>query len=316
MAGYSQNSASSAVPVDSGGDGTVLPRKGVEVPCACTCASCGNTKVISMDIPVLRAHAKCAKCLSPEHAKHFPGTRFPMPVSKAKQSKYEPREEDIVLEREEVLKEKERLWGEAWERWQSSLPEKYRDATVSHPKLQQKLRLLKSGHLEVASAVIAGPYGGGKTWNAIGYANDAIKRRYLHPAEVKYGTETEMLASIMNASYKDVSPQLEQLVSGRYSMLVIDEVGRGAWLREEMRPKVFFYVLDKLYSNNKMVVVASNMGKEDFEAYIGAGAMDRLRAMSGYDGIYIDANDKRRMVTKELLDGVAKAEQALEDPFG
>lgn len=275
---------------------------GVAVPCACTCGQCENMKTIPYDLPVLRSHAKCDKCLTPTHRRNFPGTRFPVRPATITPRRYIPTSEDLAAEREVVLEEKERLWQEAWERWQGGLPLKYREATVTHPKLQQRLRLLSHGHLAVASAVIAGPYGSGKTWNAVGYANDAIKRRYLHPAEVLYGTETEILAKIGNANYSSVSTLLEKLVSSRYSMIVIDEVGRGAWLNPEMRPKIFSYVLDKMYGNDKVMVVVSNMGKEDFEAYIGAGAMDRLRAMSGYDGIYIDADNKRRLVTKALLD--------------
>jgi hypothetical protein len=84
-------------------------------------------------------------------------------------------------------------------------------------------------------------------------------------------------------------------------MLVIDDVGRGTWLNEAMRPKVFSLVLDKFWSENRVIVITSNLNPAALGEYIGDGAMDRLRSLAGGASVVLDTESKRKLITAEML---------------
>lgn len=139
------------------------------------------------------------------------------------------------------------------------------------------------------------------TWLAVAYANQAIRAGYFKPSEVLFGSESELLAAAANSSFGEVEKALRRIVSGRYRMIIIDDVGRGTWLRDDMRAKVFSLVLDKFWSDNLVVVITSNLARDGLAEYVGEGAMDRLRSMTGYGGIVLDSEHMRRKVTEEML---------------
>lgn len=140
------------------------------------------------------------------------------------------------------------------------------------------------------------------TWLAAAYANQAIQQQIFHPGEVLFGSEAQILSGPVNGAFNEFEPALRKLISPRYKMLIIDDVGRGTWLREDMRPKVFSLILDNYWSRNRVVVITTNLDAAALKDYIGEGAMDRLRSMIGNGAGQIIATDlKRREFTEEMI---------------
>jgi DNA replication protein DnaC len=214
---------------------------------------------------------------------------------------YQPSAEELKVASEAHREVYEEIWTTQWNRWRDSLPEKFRDAETEHAQVKERLRRLSVGERGIASLAVLGAPGFGKTYLAIAYANAAIKAGYFKPSEVLFGSEAELLASAANSSFGEVEAGLRRLISPKIRMLVIDDVGRGTWLNEAMRPKVFSLVLDKFWSENRVVVFTSNLDPAALGEYIGDGAMDRLRSLVGNSSLVLDTESKRRKVTEEML---------------
>jgi DNA replication protein DnaC len=205
---------------------------------------------------------------------------------------------------------RQEIWDAQWEKWNASLPEKFQGAYTEHPQILERLARMKTGKQGrgVASAVAIGDTGVGKTYLAVAYANQAIKAGYFKPSEVLFGSEAALLSAAANAQYADVEKAFTKLISGRYKMIIIDDAGRGTWIRDDMRAKVWSLVLDSLYASNRVVVVTTNLPSKELGEYIGEGAMDRLRAMVGYGVILMD-DPQRRKTTEESLAAVRELSQ-------
>ena len=273
-------------------------------PCMCPCA-CGLESTISGNMPfALSYYARCKKCAASKHIKENP--IIPQPAGDElerlgiisvthKKTGLEARRERQAYD--EVQKD---IHEFQFTKWQERIPAKFRSAHTKHSGVDDRLKLLSEGKMGVASMISQGATGMGKTYLAVAYANAVIKAGFLKPSEVVFGSEADLLAGAANAPYAEVEKSFKLLTSGTYKMIIIDDVGRAPWLREDMRPKVWSLILDALYANNRMVVVTTNLNKEDLESHIGTGAYDRLRAMVGYKTIVLD-DPKRRAVTEETL---------------
>lgn len=277
-------------------------------PCACAC-NCGRESVMpALGSAALGRHARCEECGEDRHIAQYPEKDVDGDEATSKDTtdvyvlSEEEREASMAAQKE-VYNE---IWSKQWAHWQASLPEKFKNAETEHPQIQERLRRLALGERGVASMVILGAPGLGKTWLAVGYANEAIKTGLLKPSEVMFGSEAELLSSVANSSFGEVEAGLRKLISPRVKMLIIDDVGRGTWLNEAMRPKVFSLVLDKFWSENRVVIVTSNLAPADLAEYIGDGAMDRLRSMVGNSSLVLDTESKRRKVTEEMLARVSQ----------
>lgn len=271
----------------------------------CTCP-CGCTADTTIAVPSegLKRHARCDRCAQPVHVQTHQGTRVPPPpVSPNSRLTrvYVPTEDETRVANVARKAYEQELWDEAWTRWQDSIPIKFRNATTSLPALKRCISQIRSGITAVSGAVISGEVGRGKTWEAVGFANDVIREGLIHPSQVLFGTEGDLLASVANSAYGDVEVGYRRLTSGRYRMIIIDDVGRAAWLREDMRPKIFSRIFDNMWSNNNIVVVTTNLSRDTFEQYIGTAAMARLRSMVGLQSIFLKSSDKREEITKEIL---------------
>ena len=205
-----------------------------------------------------------------------------------------------ALDREIAREQQQAIREQQLQQWYASLPEKFRHATTDHPDVLKKIDQVSAGHPATAGMVITGTVGEGKTWLAIAYANALIERNLLRPNQVLFGTESELLASAANAGFGEVEHRLRRLTSRRIKMIIVDDVGRGTWLREDMRSKVFSLVFDAAWRDNKIVVVTTNLPKENLEEEIGGGAMDRLRSMVGYKSTNLTDRGMRRRVTQEM----------------
>lgn len=274
-------------------------------PCGCPCGCTRLSTQPATSSPTLRRRARCVGCSKSEHRAQYPAVGEseeehaaarpitvdkPLPPALAK------------LDREIAARQRQEIYDRALAHWLDSLPEKFRKAHTEHPKILERLDRVAAGHPGTAGALVFGQAGEGKTFLALGYANAAIERGLIHPSQVLFGTESELLAAAANMPFSEVQPALRHLTSRQYKMIIIDDVGRGTWLREDMRAKVFMLVLDAAWRDNRIVVITTNLGTDALEDYIGVGAMDRLRSVSGYNAIKLDDRSMRRRVTQASLD--------------
>ncbi len=275
-------------------------------PCACPC-SCGKDSIVPLiHAEALAKHARCAECGTDAHIAQYPIHAEPGKQRKNITEIYEPSDYEKDLARKVRMEEKQAIWERQWTAWQESLPDKFKNAETEHTQVKERLKRISTGDTGVASLVVLGAPGYGKTFLGIAYANAAIKEGYYKPSEVMFGSEAELLAKAANSSFGEVEKALDKLVSSKIKMLIIDDVGRGTWLNEAMRPKVFSLVLDKYWADNRIVVITSNLTPKMLGEYIGDGAMDRLRSMAGGSSVVLDTESKRKKITEEML---AKAKE-------
>lgn len=257
-----------------------------------------------MDSSALKRHARCERCAKSDHINTYPTSRIHHPDVRGMRHVtpiHVPTDAEKEFTRHALQLHKDEMWSNAWDRWQNSLPEKFRNATVSDPRLGERISRIKLNQAAVSSAIIVGDVGRGKTWEAVGFANELIRLRILHPSEVLFGTEAGLLSSIANASYGEVGVGLKRLTSGRYRMIIIDDVGHGGWLRPDMRPNVFFLLIDALWGSNDIMVITTNMQKDDLSAYIGRPAYERLRSMAGLESVKVHGEDRRASMARAAL---------------
>jgi DNA replication protein DnaC len=298
------NQIASAIPA-TGDDQVIVdeqPAAPSFVPCACPCGCTAITTVPAAAGKAMARHARCASCAVPAHMSAHPTPQAQAVATRVNLTEvYVPSTEETAIARAAALEVYGEIWSSQWAAWQASLPEKFRDAYTEHAQVTERMRRLAAGERGVASLLVLGAPGLGKTFLSLGYANAAIRAGYFKPSEVLFGSESELLASAANSSFGEVEPALRRLISPRVKMLIIDDVGRGTWLNEAMRPKVFSLVLDKFWSQNRVVVFTSNLKAAELGDYIGDGAMDRLRSMVGNASLVLDTESKRRKVTDEML---------------
>lgn len=276
------------------------PASPTVLPCGCPCGCARPSGAPWVESAVLARRARCEACARPAHRSAHPAAPAGEPARPVTVvARPDPR--DAALDARIAAQQQREILAAAWERWQAGLPEKFRGASTDHPKIRERLARWKAGQPGTAGIAILGTHGEGKTWMAVAYANAAIRAGLVRPGDVLYGTEAELLSSAANAAFGDVDRNLRRLIDPRYRMIVIDDVGRGTWLRDDMRPKVFSLVLDAAWRDNRVVVVTTNLVPGDLAEYIGAGAMDRLRSIVGYDAIDLSDRDMRRKVTEEAL---------------
>jgi DNA replication protein DnaC len=273
--------------------------------CACPCGCRRLTKHPTTTSPVLIRRARCTTCSTADHRTTNPTPHDPAETARPLTIPVPLDPDDIELDRQIAEQQRKDIHTEAWARWQASLPEKFRHAHTDNPKILERLRRWEDGHPGTAGAVVLGGVGEGKTFLAVGYANAAIQHGLVKPGDVLYGTEAELLSSAANSAFSEVDKALRRLINPHYRMIVIDDVGRGTWIRDDMRPKVFSLVLDAAWRDNRVIVITTNLIPDDLLTYIGEGAMDRLRSMVGYDAVDLTDRDMRRKTTQQALQQAA-----------
>ncbi len=277
------------------------------IQCNCPCECSHLIPRPAFDVFVQTA--RCGPCSTVAHRKQYP---LPSPFTR-KETDIVPKtitphlpytEEEIRAARAARKEIDDELWANAWNTWQAMLPEKFKNATNNHPMVAERLSRLKqnAAPLETSGILVRGIVGRGKTWLAIGYANDMIQAGILHPSQVIFGTESELLASVANAPFAEVEKELKKLTSGRYKCIIVDDIGRGTWLRDDMRAKVFSFVFDKQWAHGNMVIATTNLSRENMTKYMGSAAMDRLLAMCGYSpDVLLEGLDKRKERTNARI---------------
>ena len=270
--------------------------------CACPCGCTRPTRNPDVGSRVLAERARCTACSQPEHREHQTSPQVhtrrsitPIQHVSAEDAALDAR---IAKEQQDAIRAQELI------AWQERLPAKFQHATTENPRVTEALERWRKGQPGTAGLVILGDTGMGKTWAAVGYANAAIKAGLVRPSQILYGTEAELLAATANAAFGEVDAGLRKLTDPRYRMLIIDDVGRGPWLRDDMRQKVFALVSDAAWRDNKVVVLTTNLTNKDLADYVGEAAMDRFSSAAGYkSAVFLEGRDEhmRRSITQDAL---------------
>jgi DNA replication protein DnaC len=277
--------------------------------CACPC-SCGRDSLVpNIGGTALAKHARCAECGVESHLAQHPIHAAPGEYKRNITEIYEPNDYEKELAKKVSDEVRTEIWQQQWEAWQRSIPEKFKNAETEHAQVKERLKRIAAGQNGVAGLVVLGAPGYGKTFLSVAYANAAIKSGFFKPTEVLFGSESELLAGAANSSFGEVEKAIQRVISPKIKMLIIDDVGRGTWLNEAMRPKVFSLVLDKFWSENRVVVLTSNLAPNALGEYIGDGAMDRLRSLAGGASVVLDTESKRKKITEEMLKQAATPAQ-------
>lgn len=189
-----------------------------------------------------------------------------------KLSTIKPRSEAEVLERERELRD-ERLFihykQEAPERFFKESLDTYKTDDDEKRNALAKARLfvqaVKCGGLQ--TLIFLGNVGTGKTHLACGIIRDCGGLYRLASAIV----EELRRAKSFNAD-KTEAKILDAY--GKTSLLIIDEIGRGAVAAEEQY--MLYQIINERYNRRKPTVLISNQTKKEFLQYIGIAAADRL----------------------------------------
>lgn len=189
-----------------------------------------------------------------------------------KLSTIKPRSEAEVLERERELKD-ERLFihykQEAPERFFKESLGTYKTDDDEKRNALAKARLfvqaVKCGSFQ--TLIFLGNVGTGKTHLACGIIRECGGLYRLASSIV----EELRRAKSFNAD-KTEAKILDAY--GRTSLLIIDEIGRGAVAAEEQY--MLYQIINERYNRRKPTVLISNQTKKEFLQYIGIAAADRL----------------------------------------
>ena len=189
-----------------------------------------------------------------------------------KLSTIKPRSEAEVLERERELRD-ERLFihykQEAPERFFKESLDTYKadddEKRTALAKARLFVQAVKCGGFQ--TLIFLGNVGTGKTHLACGIIRECGGLYRLASAIV----EELRRAKSFNAD-KTEAKILDAY--GKTSLLIIDEIGRGAVAAEEQY--MLYQIINERYNRRKPTVLISNQTKKEFLQYIGIAAADRL----------------------------------------
>jgi DNA replication protein DnaC len=209
---------------------------------------------------------------------------------------WKSKNEEFIREAQDKLSDEIKTQRQLW-RVECKIPGVFADKSFDtfDGKLQPAaLKAIKSYNGK--SIILASPdlYGVGKTHLAAALANhlintsEAVKMipdgRYIHNrCPVFFIAETVLLARIRN-TYNGNTRETEEDIYSKmadYPLLIIDDVGK-------VRPKdysflqgVYFRIIDDRYSNQRPVILTTNLDFPGLEEHIGGACADRMKEMCG-----------------------------------
>ena len=210
--------------------------------------------------PALHRYLRCPACSTPGHHDADPG--------------------DAALDAAAAREMRQRQHDDAVARWRDSLPDKFRDATSNDPWVLDRFKRIRSGRS--AAFVIVSDFGMGKTWLAMALLNRLIGDGIIHPSQVLWGSEDDLLGSVARASFADMARQRQRLLSPRWRIVFIDDVGHGVYPRPESRAFLWHALTDHLWSRNRSIIITTNHDVELRSAT--TGAPERLSPLEEYIG--------------------------------
>ena len=189
-----------------------------------------------------------------------------------KLSTIKPRSEAEVLERERELRD-ERLFihykQEAPERFFKESLDTYKTDDEEKRNALAKARLfvqaVKCGGFQ--TLIFLGNVGTGKTHLACGI---------IRECGGLYRLASEIVEELRRAKSFNADKTEAKILDayGKTSLLIVDEIGRGAVAAEEQY--MLYQIINERYNRRKPTVLISNQTKKEFLQYIGIAAADRL----------------------------------------
>lgn len=274
--------------------------------CSCSCSSATTVPASRATSAATRRLVRCAACQSAKHplaALARPATT--VPAAAPSRVRVAVSAEDAALDRQVAAEQAREQRATAYAAFEETLPAKFRrplDA-VQERAVDDRLRRLATGRgTHGLSLLTYGVYGSGKTWTAYSYMRLAVQRGLLWPAEVRHGTEGEIMEPLVYAAKWEVADRLKALLNPRLKMLLIDDVGNmGRWPDVATRHATYAAVVNWLWENDKALVISTNLdlgAGNALEAWIGVAAYERVRSMIGRDPVFRDT-EKRATLTAQ-----------------
>lgn len=227
---------------------------------------------------------------------------------------------DISATSEVARSKRDARLSEELAKWHARVGERFSNAKVQDKRIngiiERKIANMKEGKVHSNSLILVGALGIGKTWTGFAYIERLIREGLIGESEVYFGTESETLQSITSAGYRR-SEEEERLLSRRYKLYFIDEVGRANYRDGESRENIWLLLANHAYRYNIPMILTSNLGtvvKEmqgsdgtirdtsPLENWLGVASMDRLRYMAGKDGVIVPSRSNMRGRTNEFFD--------------
>jgi DNA replication protein DnaC len=265
-------------------------------PCACSCGCNTPVTITGQFAEVFAPHTRCNPCHT--HTHEYPNKPAPTPhITTNTITPDRPATNEEKADATEALHaiEKQRH-NTAMKRWTASLGGRFENAVIDRADIAAQYNALVEGHWSTASLLLYGTNGRGKTWNAVGYARQAVTDGLVPPSRVLFGTEASLLSDISNMSFSDKEytaqqAALRKMMSGHYRIVVIDDVGRGGWKIENAKNDLLWRLIDTQYARGNILILTTNLPLRPegrgpgFIDYIGKSSQDRLMEMCGRVGV-------------------------------
>lgn len=193
---------------------------------------------------------------------------------------------DRLAENKRLREEREKQQRIANILWQSNIPKMFANYTIAgyEPVNEYAKNAIKTCqqykntfNQHSKSLVIAGSVGVGKTHLACALAIEIAKK---YAESILFIKEVDMIARIRD-SYKGSGEEEMQIVNSYVSasLLVIDDIGTGDITKHKQ--ECLYRIIDGRYSNDKPIIITTNLDGVKFKEYIGDRAYDRLKDKGG-----------------------------------
>lgn len=217
--------------------------------------------------------------------------------------------EDAQLHAQSLEHAKEQAHTKALTQWYARVPKKFHNADVSKDEfVLDRIERFRNGI--PSGFIVSGSYGTGKTWMAYGFLNTLINRDIVHPSEVLFGSENQLLGIISMGTFSEQEEARKRLMNPKYKIVYIDDVGQGNFRSLKDAHSIWNQCVDGIWSSDRVLIVSTNYSlsaqevpqgaqsqPSQFEQWIGGAAMDRMGGVSGYCvqimGVSDDLNYRR-----------------------
>jgi DNA replication protein DnaC len=150
-------------------------------------------------------------------------------------------------------------------------------------------------------------YGTGKTHLAISIArlyliqymaNLKLKEIYKTPPQNPVGitSESEIIDKI-RASFDTDCDDSESKIVRRYTntkLLILDDVGKVTFAKDDFLHRVYFLIIDRIYNNKTGIVLTCNGGMHKLAGHIGEACVSRLYEMCSNNIYEVPGKDYRQ----------------------
>lgn len=170
-----------------------------------------------------------------------------------------------------MLKERQKKINEMIEN--SGLPRRFRSKTFKNYErgenliAYKKARSFAENFPEVKKGLLlVGPVGTGKTHLAAAISNQLISKLY----SIYFGNTTSIMSFIKSTYSKDAEmteSEAIELMTEKVDLLVIDDLGKEN--ETENTLSVLYQIINKLYENEKLVVITTNFNSSDLARKLG-----------------------------------------------